>query len=405
MNDLFLRKVELSNFRVYGNSYTFNFPPSPGVTLIIGANGLGKTTFFDGIEWALTNEVSRFAEIPTDGRRRERDPLTRLGLPEGSHRVSLQFTDGPPIDRGRGVAPADGQVADLLRKPQWPGIGDLHRYLSITHFLGQASSQRFSVRKPRDQWEALKGPAGVDRINYIKDRIGGQAARQAFTRAIREATDRVSAGEADLASWKELLGDRDRLDQLSASDEAVPADAVAAAANEIGQRLAEVTPDVRWTDATSMEGAESVLNRLAALTAAATDRSQTELARLQTLETLVADYVKSGAEATATTALVTENETRQHRRKAHSLKLIKPSLRLPPHWRPLSGPPVRRSPGWVLSPGPSSPPGSSQRLAKTFALWMRQLPRLSKRYARWNNAGRILISLSPQLWRWSIADG
>jgi DNA repair exonuclease SbcCD ATPase subunit len=47
MNDLFLRKVELSNFRVYGNSYTFNFPPSPGVTLIIGANGLGKTTFFD----------------------------------------------------------------------------------------------------------------------------------------------------------------------------------------------------------------------------------------------------------------------------------------------------------------------------------------------------------------------
>ncbi len=310
MNDLFLRKVELSNFRVYGNSYTFNLPPSPGVALIIGANGLGKTTFFDGIEWALTNEVSRLAEIPTDARRRGRDPLTRLGLPEGSHRVSLQFTDGPPIDRGPGVAPADGQVVDLLRKPQWPSIGDLHRYLSITHFLGQASSQRFSVRKPRDQWEALKGPAGVDRINYIKDRIGGQAARQAFTRAIHEATERVSAAEAELASWNELLGDRDRLDQLSASDEAVPADAVAAAANEIGQRLAEINPDLHWTDAASTEGPESVLNRLAALTAAATERSQTELARLQTLEALVADYRESGAEAAATAALVKENETR-----------------------------------------------------------------------------------------------
>jgi exonuclease SbcC len=311
MNDLFLRKVELSNFRLYGSSYTFSFPPSPGVTLIIGANGLGKTTFFDGIEWALTNEVSRFKDIPTDGRRRERDPLTRLGLPEGSHRVSLQFTDGPPIDRGRGVAPADGQVSDLLRKPQWAEIGDLHRYLSITHFLGQASSHRFSVRKPRDQWEALKGPAGVDRINYIMDRVGGQAARQAFTRAIREAADRLSGAEAALASWKELLGDCDRLEQLLTADEAVPADAVADAANEIGERFAEVNPDIRWTLATSTEGAESVLSRLAALSTAAAERSRTELARLQTLQALVLDYGESGAEAAAMAALVKEGEMRQ----------------------------------------------------------------------------------------------
>jgi DNA repair exonuclease SbcCD ATPase subunit len=279
--------------------------------LVIGANGLGKTTLFDGIEWALTNEVSRFAEIPVDGRRRERNPLTRIGQPEGSHRVSLQFTDGPPIDRGRGVAPADGQVADLLRKAEWPGIGDLHRYLSITHFLGQASSQRFSVRKPRDQWEALKGPAGVDRINHIMDRVGGQAARQAFTRAIREAAAGLSAAKAELASWTELLGDRDRLEQLLTSDEAVPADAVAGAANEIGERLAEVNPDIRWTDATSTEGAESVLSRLAALSTAAAERSRTELARLQTLQALVSDYGESGAEAAAMAALVKECEMRQ----------------------------------------------------------------------------------------------
>jgi DNA repair exonuclease SbcCD ATPase subunit len=311
MNDLFLRKVELSNFRVYGNSYTFDLPPSPGVTLIVGANGLGKTTFFDGVEWALTNEVSRFADIPTDGRRRERDPLTRLGVPEGSHRVSLQFTDGAPIDRGRGVAPADGVVANLLRKPQWPEIGDLHRYLSITHFLGQASSQRFSVRKPKDQWEALKGPAGVDRINYIKDRIGGQAARQAFTRAIREATERVATAEADLASWQELVGDRDRLEQLSVSDEAVPASAVAVAANEIGARFAQIAPDVRWNVATSAESVESILSRLSALGAVVAGRSQSELARLQTLEALVADYEKSTADMLATTMLVQESEARQ----------------------------------------------------------------------------------------------
>ncbi|WKL26705.1 AAA family ATPase [Sinorhizobium meliloti] len=48
MSEIFLRSVELANFRVYGDSYVFEFPAEPGVTLITGANGLGKTSFFDG---------------------------------------------------------------------------------------------------------------------------------------------------------------------------------------------------------------------------------------------------------------------------------------------------------------------------------------------------------------------
>src|ERR1700722_15430130 len=105
MNDLYLRSVELSNFRIYGDSYAFEFPDGPGITLITGANGLGKTSFFDGVEWALTDQVSRFQDIPVDGRRKELDPLTRVGARENSHRVSLQFSEGAPIDRGAGFTP------------------------------------------------------------------------------------------------------------------------------------------------------------------------------------------------------------------------------------------------------------------------------------------------------------
>jgi len=57
---LYLESVELSNFRVYGDSFTLDLPASPGITLIAGPNGIGKTTFFDGIEWCLTGNVSRF---------------------------------------------------------------------------------------------------------------------------------------------------------------------------------------------------------------------------------------------------------------------------------------------------------------------------------------------------------
>ena len=149
MSDLFLSRLQLSDFRVYGDHYTFDLDPRPGVTLIAGANGLGKTTMFDGIEWALTGRVRRFDEMPLDGRRKERNPLTRLGRPEGAHRVSLQFSEGQPIDRGQGLEPTKADIVALLRRPDWPEIGDLGRYLSITHFLGQAASQRFSVRSPR----------------------------------------------------------------------------------------------------------------------------------------------------------------------------------------------------------------------------------------------------------------
>lgn len=120
MKPLYLSAVELSNFRIYGDSYAYEFPPSPGVALITGANGMGKTSFFDAVEWGLTGKVSRFSDSPTDGRRKTLDPLTRIGAPAESHRVSLQFTDGTPIDRGAGFIPDEAALARLLKRADWP---------------------------------------------------------------------------------------------------------------------------------------------------------------------------------------------------------------------------------------------------------------------------------------------
>ena len=40
MSDLFLSRIRLSDFRVYGDHYTFDLDPRPGVTLIVGVNGV-----------------------------------------------------------------------------------------------------------------------------------------------------------------------------------------------------------------------------------------------------------------------------------------------------------------------------------------------------------------------------
>lgn len=309
MTDLFLRRVELSNFRVYGESYVFDFDAAPGVTLIMGPNGLGKTTFFDGLEWALTGQVSRFSG-QAEGRRK-RSPLTRLGQPDDTHRVSLQFSDGAPLDRGLGFAPAPEAVVDLLRAPSWPSVGDLHRYLSITHFLGQSASMRFSVRSPTDQWEALKGPAGVDRINFVKERIGGQAARRAFTRVIQDASKALSECNAALTEWTELLAERDRLRQLSASEAAVAPTALPEAAGELARRIVQLAPHLAWTEVTSADPAESVLGRLASLASAAEEHLRSDAARLQGLQGRAAEFTGLLTEIAALTAQVAELERAQ----------------------------------------------------------------------------------------------
>ena len=59
MNPIYLSSIELDDFRTFGK-FLLDLPPVPGLTLLVGTNGLGKSSFFDGIEWCLTDDVRRF---------------------------------------------------------------------------------------------------------------------------------------------------------------------------------------------------------------------------------------------------------------------------------------------------------------------------------------------------------
>ncbi|MFL9899666.1 AAA family ATPase [Paraburkholderia fungorum] len=299
MSDIYLRSVEFSNFRVYGDSYVYEFPSEPSVTLITGGNGLGKTSFFDGVEWALTGQVGRFSDIHVDGRRKVQDPLTRIGAAANSHRVSLQFSEGLPIDRGAGFETDDAEIARLLKQPDWADIADLHGYLSITHFFGQTSAQRFSLKKPNEQWEALKGPAGVDRINALRERMSGQGVRRAFTRAIEDRTKRLEAASEALAAWNALLGERDRASQLASSENAVQPSDLRASAGLLAEQILAAFPAFEWSSVQGHETPESILERLANLLRAVNDRIEKDDRQTESLAQLVAAFDAVNSDATA----------------------------------------------------------------------------------------------------------
>jgi exonuclease SbcC len=299
MSGIYLRSVEFSNFRVYGDSYAYEFPAEPSVTLITGGNGLGKTSFFDGVEWALTGHVGRFSDIHVDGRRKVQDPLTRIGARANSHRVSLQFSEGLPIDRGAGFETDEAEIARLLKQPDWAEIADLHGYLSITHFFGQTSAQRFSLKKPNEQWEALKGPAGIDRINALRERMSGQGVRRAFTRAIEERTKRLEAASEALSLWTALLGERDRAKQLASSENAVQPAELRFSVGLLAEQILSLFPAFEWSSVQEHDSPESVLERLANLLRAANDQIEKGERQTHSLAQLVVAFAAATSDATA----------------------------------------------------------------------------------------------------------
>ncbi|MBZ9859078.1 AAA family ATPase [Mesorhizobium sp. CA12] len=212
MSEIFLSHVGIHDFRTFGN-FEIEVPTAPGLVLLTGTNGLGKSSFFDAIEWGLTNKIRRFEPYLQKSKKKlvEEDYLTRRGADPGSHRVSLTFSGHDPIERGADSGTPMADIIAQLARPDRRTINDLGTYLALTHFLGQAAQQRFTSRDPRDQWHALKGPSGIDRLERIRAGLRGRPTVSAFTRRIEQQQASVTALERQIADWQGWMTRLERL--------------------------------------------------------------------------------------------------------------------------------------------------------------------------------------------------
>lgn len=219
---LFLEHIAISNFRAYPLDFEVHLPPGPGVTVLSGPNGLGKTSLFEAIEWALTADVKRlsaFTKKRLDGRyllRRESG---------ASCEVSLVFTGGVHIRRLQtvgGVVSVVGterdEVAEAIRVPdsRWMvSGGNVAEYLHLTHFHPQAAELRLVSEKPGERWVRISPLAGADRFDRFRANL--RNARTGLTRVIERREEVVRSAIEREESWVRRV---EQLKTLSAVDRA-----------------------------------------------------------------------------------------------------------------------------------------------------------------------------------------
>ena len=210
---IYLTDVELSNFRSFGPGQHISLPAEPGLIVVAGPNGLGKTSLFEGIEWALTGTVRRLMQGGREASEVER-VLTRRHQPVGSHHVALSFSDGGRVVRGPDETTPMEQIVGLLKDDRWRhAVEDLGSYLGMTHFLSQSAMLRLTARQPEDRWNDLRQPAGMDGVDRILRNLG-QGTKQHFTRRLTSLTQEHQTLEKRRA---ELLRLTERVAQMSAA--------------------------------------------------------------------------------------------------------------------------------------------------------------------------------------------
>ncbi|GAA1481174.1 ATP-binding protein [Gordonia sinesedis] len=199
----FLREITVSGFRGIGPEATLALTPYPGLTVVSGRNGSGKSSFAEALEYALTGESYRWKR---KGTKLWRDSWRNLHSPDPCQvRVTFTVEDGPVTTVGaQWPAGADLDDAELWSQrageKRRPGLGALGWSTAIEIYRPILSYDEIGgllTQEPSKLYDALAKLLALDEINDAEKRLKVVLNELSQPRAVaKEALRRLQAAVA-----------------------------------------------------------------------------------------------------------------------------------------------------------------------------------------------------------------
>lgn len=192
----YLTGITVEGFRGIGPQRKLPLQPGPGLTVVVGRNGSGKSSFAEAVEVALTGSSSRWdsaeSKVWLDGWRNLHDGTPKLRVDvveEGSSTPTglvRTWSDPDDLSCGQTMVRRAGEDEQPLSVLGWADALARHRPILSYHELGTMLQGRPTVLH-----DALSAILGVGDIGHAVDRLGD--ARRGFEQPAKDVKDKRSA--------------------------------------------------------------------------------------------------------------------------------------------------------------------------------------------------------------------
>jgi ABC-type Mn2+/Zn2+ transport system ATPase subunit len=205
----YLVSITVEGFRGIGGPQSISFNPGPGLTLVVGRNGSGKSSFAEAVEVLFTGDSKRWegrSRIWKEGWRNLHRPhpasveASLLVEGQGPTKVSATWEEAVPLEACKAVVQPKGKPKTSLQALGWSGA-----LVSYRPFLSYNELGSMLDEGPSKLYDALSLVLGLEDLVAGQDSLAG--ARLDRQKTFKSADQQRQILIEQLKQWLETDSD------------------------------------------------------------------------------------------------------------------------------------------------------------------------------------------------------